>query len=619
MIENADPYGLIFSSQDLTTIESYRDTLLDDLLSNSCHFFEFFKPFYEKRASTSIQYLNEILSSETFEIVPKDTILFEKGKIYVSEDQIKKRWAQWIQFILVDKIYEIDSIAVDQDSLFKVIAEREQCRISQTYGVDENKAENIYLNAIANTYDPHTTYMPSEKKEAFLGSLKDSEKSFGLELTRNDHGQLYISSMVPGGSAWKSNQIDEGDIVLKVFNKKLKIEKDFFCISYADAQTYLRSDSIQKLTFILEKEEGIVDSVTLVKTKMNVEENIIKSFILHKKNQKIGYITLPSFYSNDGHTKGCASDIATELIRLKREGIEGLILDLRDNGGGYMSEAIKLSGIFINYGPVGIFKRKDQDPRLMRDEERGSIFSKPLVIMVNQFSASAAEFFTITMKDYHRAIVVGHTSYGKSTAQNVFPLNAHEITILPSEGGNEGDFVKITTGRFFRVDGTTYQKNGIEPDIEIPNIYQEFQLGEREYENAMDPIRIDKETYFKEPSEVSYLPILRDSSAIRVRENEYFKYMTDAAKLVHERYENQKIPIGIEEYKAYKEYYKNALDPYYSKDADPIFEVDNPSYLNGFSDLYDQEKELNQSVMESIAIDIEIQETFLIIKQYINQ
>lgn len=274
------------------------------------------------------------------------------------------------------------------------------------------------------------------------------------------------------------------------------------CLPVHELKEFMLSKQAKVSTFQIRKKSGKEIKVKLEKSDMDVQENVIKSFVLESDSLDLGYVYLPSFYTDyemGGTTaEGCANDLATELLRLKRDGIEGLILDLRDNGGGSMREAIKVVGISINQGALGIFKTQNENPLTLKDLNRGTLYADPMIIIVNSFSASASELFAAAMQDHNRALIVGTKTYGKSTAQSVIPLDTSLITdIMQGENLDEKDidFIKITHSTFFRTTGESHQAEGIIPDIYIPHIFEKLKLKEEHYPSVLARERIDKKTY----------------------------------------------------------------------------------------------------------------------------
>jgi carboxyl-terminal processing protease len=619
-LDKSDAYGLFLSSENVSTIRGKSYALADDLKTNECTFYEAFSGIIQTAITDSKSFLLQ-LENEKFKLIENDSITIDKGKIYVQNSEIKYRWRKWLQYLTIRTIDGEEVSSAKIDSVYQTILSREQCRLD-SYFINNSLDKKIgewYLTSLANTFDPHTNYFSVDEKESFDGSLSDESLSFGFELERNERGQLKVASIVPGGAAWNSNQINEGIILNAVIVNK--IEKDFSCIGYGEAMNFLNSSEIESDKFVFETETGVLDTVNLIKTPITVQENIVQSFILKDSSKTVGYIYLPSFYASENEfgisTNGCAADISREIIRLKKEGIEALIIDLRGNGDGHMLEAINLIGIFIDYGTLGIVDNGDEKPSLIKDMNRGLIYAGPLTVMIDEFSASASEFFAITLQDYNRAIIVGSVSYGKSTAQSILPIKAHRYASPEEMDFEPKDYVKLTVGCFYRVNGDTYQRKGVVPDILFPSIIDGIATGEKTSPSAILADYIDKKTYFKTPYTLQREEV-KHKYELRNVNNPYFKLVNKLSMSYSEYWKTSTYSIDINSNNITNDAYLNSLKEYYSFENKASFSVNNPSYLAGYSNQHDNEKEINSSVMEDITEDQEIIETFFVTLDLIN-
>lgn len=620
LLDKSDRYGLFLSSEDIKELKIASNYLADDLESDSCIFYEKFASILKLRISDSKSFLQQ-LDSQSFSIIKNDSIKIDNGKYFVSKSEINHRWKKWLQYLTITTVDGEEVTKLELDSVYRTVLSREQCRL-ESYFINnslETKISELYLTSLANTFDPHTSYFSSGNKESFYEGLSDESLSFGFDLDRNERGQLKVASIIPGGAAWLSNSINEGIILSTVIANDMV--KDFTCIRYDEAMNFLNSSKVKSAKFVFEMESGVLDTVSLSKTLISVQENIVQSFILKDSTSTIGYIYLPSFYTSENEfgisTNGCSADISKELIRLKREGIEGLIIDLRSNGGGHMLEAINLIGIFIDYGTLGVIDSKDEKPVLIKDMNRGLIYNGPLTVMIDEFSASASEFFAVTLQDYNRALVVGSTSYGKSTAQTVLPIESHRYLSPDLMDFEPKDFVKLTVNRFYRVNGDTYQRQGVEPDITFPSIFDGLETGERSSPTAILANHIDKETYFKTPFTLPRKKV-KEKYEIRNANNPYFEVVKNVSSLYSKYWETTVYPIGLNSTNVHRAAYIEGLEKYSEYSVTSPYNVNNPSYLAGYSNRHDSEKEINASAMEEIKEDLGIIEAFLITKDLIN-
>ena len=365
-------------------------------------------------------------------------------------------------------------------------------------GIDEAMGTQ-YCKAIAVCYDPHTEYFPLTEKENFESGLGQQSMIFGFQFKEENDGTVEIENIAPGSPAFKSGQINKGDKIqsiqwenqppIDVSGGGLKQLYDVISMSNHD-----------KATFKIKKPDGSERAVVLYKEKTDEDENKVKSFLL-KGNETIGFISLPAFYQDweDENTgvHGCANDVAKEILKLKRENIQGLILDLRYNGGGSMQEAVEMAGIFIDAGPVAQYKNRDAKIVTLKDINRGSMWDGPLILLVNGYSASASEMLAGTLQDYNRAVIVGSATYGKATAQVVLPLDTTITLDTDIDQVKASSYIKVTISELYRVNGKTAQGKGVQPDIELPDVLDVSPQREANEAHVLICSPIESNKYFK--------------------------------------------------------------------------------------------------------------------------
>ena len=400
-------------------------------------------------------------------------------------------------------------------------------RVLQSPQGIENIIGNIYCATLASCYDPHTEYFPPDVKTAFESLLGNKPSVFGFALGEDEDGKPEIGHLQPGSPAFLSGQINEGDKILSIkWENKEAI--DVSDASMEEINQMLGALGGDKVTITVRKADGTTKQATLHKEKMETadeDENRVKGFLL-KGSKTVGYISLPDFYSdwaNESGVNGCANDVAKEIIKLKKENIDGLILDLRYNGGGSVREAVELVGIFIDAGPVAQFKMRDAKIATLKDVNRGTVYDGPLLVLVNGSSASASELVAGSLQDYNRAVIVGSPTYGKATGQVILPLDTTVNLEKDNSKKEASSYIKITTSKLFRVNGTTAQMKGVVPNIILPDptdLQKEREANEKfalatsnvdanKYYTALAPISVsaaqliakkemDSSAYFKE-------------------------------------------------------------------------------------------------------------------------
>jgi carboxyl-terminal processing protease len=295
-----------------------------------------------------------------------------------------------------------------------------------------------------------------------------------------------------------------------------------------------------------------MDTVVLRKEMMDAEENVVKSFIL-RGQRKIGYISLPGFYTTWGEAEGsrCATDVAREIVKLKKENIEGLILDLRFNGGGSLQEAVSMAGIFIDAGPVGIIKGKNGDAITIKDINRGTVYDGPLVLLVNGMSASASEFLAAALQDHQRAVVIGSVTYGKASAQNLHPLDPHHPNTEVTDKFKPGTgYVSVTLEKIYRITGKTAQRSGVIPHIVLPDIYDSLKFREAFMPLALPYDSIFKKTYYQ-PGLLLPVNELNFKSQTRMAANADFERVKQVASFLANLNDNKPVSLAYADFKKY--------------------------------------------------------------------
>lgn len=352
----------------------------------------------------------------------------------------------------------------------------------------QTKLETTYLDILSSSFDPHTAYFDANAKADFTSALSTENLIFGFQLAATESGELMIDKLVPGSPAWFAGSIFAKDIIksIQLPNKEAVALKG---MGRTEVHQLLNTIQKEEVEFTLQGQDGKERKVKLRKGEVENEENLVKGYLL-EGTKKIGYISLPSFYTewDDNESSSCASDLAKEIVKLKREKIEGLIFDLRYNGGGSLQEAIEIAGIFIEAGPMAIIKQKGGKRQTLKDPSRGSIYDGPLLVMINGQSASASELVAGTLQDYNRALIVGSPSFGKATMQTIIPLDTTKNQMRSaSQGGSVQDFLKITTGALYRINGSSNQFFGVQPHVALPDAFELSEYAERNLPSALPP------------------------------------------------------------------------------------------------------------------------------------
>jgi carboxyl-terminal processing protease len=411
-------------------------------------------------------------------------------------------------------------------------------KIHASNGIASYLEENL-LQAIIATCDPHSDYFTPIVNEHFKEGLSTTQEIYGFTFQENKDEHLEIVAIMPGSPAWKSNNINIGDQILKI--KLLnKLEVDVSDYETEEFNNLLDNTIEKEMDITVLKKSGETIETHLKKAIVRSEENTVNGYVLTEK-YPIGYISLPSFYTDFSRytSNGCANDVAKEIIKLKEDNIQGLILDLRNNGGGSIEEAMNLAGIFIDAGPLFIEKVQNQKPRVMKDMNRGAIYSGPLVVLINKASASASELLALMLKTQQRAIIAGNTSFGKATGQVIVPLDTSFTMLNQNRGYDERNgFIKITIEKLFDLSGATYQKQGVVPHIPIPDLWSSLYKGEKDYNNALSNEVIDKKVKIEAAADAKIMTCA-DLSVDRIKADKQFKRTRSLSDTLNALYAKQ--------------------------------------------------------------------------------
>ena len=520
LLNDLDPSRNIFlKSQADSLSHKYRLQLDDLILNKDCSFLDDIKKEYKKSLLRNKAVL-EKLNRETIHFNTIDTIRFkQKGfNFYLKANEVEKAWNKKVRYEIFNDIAgksrNLDSLKLHFNSMSqnskKSIIENELCRINSSLTSDKPFEDNFY-NIFCGYFDPHTNYFSNDTKSSFVSTLSKEKLSLGLEISLNEKNEINIIEIDPNGPAFKTGKIKKGDQILAISNQKETLEVS--CSSLESIATMMSSELNTNLTLTLKRNSGKSFKVTIEKQVLKDEENTVYSFIVDK-DIKVGYIKIPSFYSNfDGeNNKGCTQDVAKETIKLIQDDIKGLILDLTDNGGGSMEEAVKLAGLFIDRGPISIIADNKKQLSIINDPYKGVIYKGPVIIIINGNSASASEFFADIMQDYNRAVLIGSTSLGKATMQ----------TIQPLEENDDQHFVKLTVSKFYRITGKSHQAIGVIPDVTIPTIYQDIFQKESEFPTALKNDTLKSRIRFTPYVSNELIESLAQKSRERVAKAPYF-------------------------------------------------------------------------------------------------
>ena len=641
-LDRLDGEKLFFTRDDIAALEPFKTKLDEELMgkgpvTTGTDFFSRSVSLYKIRLQKTDSIIQVALAK------PLDLSKIENFTWPFTDhavaNGIVQRWQQFLKWRILENI--ADKLTEQERSLSSVapadLAKLETSAREKTKAQERAYIRNLlqtpqrfvvqkeddYLNTIAWCYDPHTSYMNFKEKNEFETQISAAEYSAGFDLAENEKGEKAISFLQPGGSAWRNGQLHKGDVLVKV--KIDGVEKEVAEIDDdKELDKLLSGNSQSDVEVTVRSSAGEVKNVKLTREKISAEESIVKSYVLHG-NRNIGYINLPGFYSReedqprsqkDIRYDGCANDVSKEIVKLRKDTIAGLILDLRYNGGGSMWEAMQLAGIFIDIGPVASVKDKDGKVHFLKDPNRGTIFDGPLIVLVNGQSASASEFVSAVLQDYNRAIIVGGTTYGKGTAQMVLPMD----TLANSGIFKYEDYVKVTQEKFYRVNGSTTQWKGVVPDITLPDIYSDDAFKEKSNSSALQPDQSKAGIYEALPA----LPVqpLKIKSEQRVLDNPYFKTIAEFSKWMKEYKNGINIPL---QWNSYAAEYNKRMEIFkmlgkQEKLPAAVIPITNNGFDSQRINLSTQHsKAVNETYLKHVQKDLTIAEAYNIMMDWINK
>ena len=520
LMNELDPSrNIFFKTEYDELVDNYRTNLDDLILSDHCDFLTDITDKY-KNGLLRTKAVLEKIQKEPIDYNKNDTIRFYKKSFpfYLKKEDVEKVWLKKIRYQILDEIAEtsdnLDSIKANFKSIeFKaknLVLSNEICRINTLLETNVKQEEKVY-NFFCTYFDPHTAYFSDDSKTSFVASLSKEHLSLGMTVNLNEKNEIIVAELDPNGPAYQTGQIKKGDQIVSISNQKETLQVS--CASLETISTMILSESNKSITLTLKRNAGKTFDVFIEKKVMKDEDNSVFSFIVGK-DSKIGYIKIPSFYADlDGNTrKGCADDVAREVLKLEKDNIQGLVIDLIDNGGGSMEEAIKLAGMFIDYGPLSIVVDNTQSKSVINDPYKGLIYKGPIVILVNSNTASASEFFSSILQDYNRALLIGSNTLGKATMQTILSLDETKNT----------DFLKITINKFYRVTGKSHQYIGVKPDVVLPEFYESVYQKESDFPTAIKNDSLEPFLKFKPYVKRSLIDKLAKNSTARLSDNYFF-------------------------------------------------------------------------------------------------
>ena len=619
-LERLDPSKRYFLQSDIDEFSVFR-TKIDDQINNEdlSFFFLVYNRFMQRSEESKIYYKEILANKFNFEVAETLEVDPEKVSYAKTKNDLVNIWNKQLKYNALTRLYdkisdEEDKLKADSTYVKKPVnaleIEVREATLTSMNDLYERIDELTYsdwfstfVNCISETFDPHTTYFDPNVKKQFDISMAGKLEGIGARLQKkNDYTR--VDELISGGPAWKSGELEVGDIILKVAQGNEE-PIDIVGMRLDHAIEFIKGKKGTEVRLTVKKIDGTIKIVSIIRDIVELEETFVKSSILKKDGRTYGVINLPKFYIDfdEKNFRNSTTDMAQEIERLKKENVEGILLDLRNNGGGSLQTAIEISGLFINKGPIVQVKYRDAKPDVKNDNDPKIQWNGPLVVLVNELSASASEIFAAAMQDYHRAVIIGgKQTYGKGTVQSVLDLNKYHNLKDEDLGG-----LKITIQKFYRINGGSTQMEGVHSDIMLPSRYSYMEIGERDMKNALKFDKVPAANYALWNNYENY-DLAINNSKKRIENNKYFKLIDENAKWLKSSQDDSLVYLSYEAYKNDLEMRKNESLKYkvlaeYTSDltyTSPLYEQ---SLLNADKDLAEKREVWHKNLKEDIYVE----------------
>ncbi|MCH8905081.1 MAG: carboxy terminal-processing peptidase [Bacteroidetes bacterium] len=548
-IDRLDRSKRFLLSSDIEKLTRYRTRIDDELNEGKTEFFELSIGLIEKRIKDAENFYKDILE-KPFDFTREENIEMEADNLdfVATKKELKDRWRKVLKYQVMNRInnkLDAQETAIENSDTsvtiktFAVLEEEARTKVEKTfrdwfYRMSKINREDrlaTFINSLTNVYGPHTTYFPPKAKDNYDIAMSGQLEGIGAQLQQKDE-YIKVTSIVPGSACWRQGDLEAGDLILKVAQGDQE-PVDIVDMRIDDAVQLIRGKKGTEVRLTVKKIDGTQMVIQIIRDVVLLEETYAKSAILKniETGKNFGYIDLPKFYADFNRRGGrsCATDVKNEIEKLKQDGIDGIILDLRSNGGGSLQDAVRMSGLFIEKGPIVQVKGRTSKPYVLRDVDQTVQYGGPLVILVNSFSASASEILAAAIQDYQRGVIIGSKStFGKGTVQRFYDLddflNSQYEEIKPLGA------IKLTTQKFYRINGGATQRKGVIPDIILADNYSYINVGVQELDHVMPWDEIDPAKYTPWSSFFLELDKLKDKSKIRTQSNNFFTKVDENAK-----------------------------------------------------------------------------------------
>lgn len=569
-IAGVDPLKRYFLMSDIEEFKRYETSIDDQIKIKDVTFFNLVYSRLSQRIA-EIEKIYPTILEQSFDYKMDEELNVDYDKIAYAKDKkaLKNRWRKQLKFSTISNYYDLieengtvlNEVSKkeqnEDDQKPKTISEieleaRENTKNSMSEYFDfVNDLESkdyfaIFLNVIVEEFDPHTNYFAPSDRDRFELQMSGKLEGIGARLQKkNDY--IKIVEVISGGPAWRGEHVEVGDMIMKVKQEKEKEAVSVVGMRLDDAVKLIKGPKGTKVILTIKRVDGSIEEEIITRDVVEIEETYAKSTLIKKEDKNYGLIDLRQFYFDMQNYKerNAASDVKKEILRLKDEGMQGLIIDLRGNGGGSLRTAVDMAGLFIKEGPIVQVASSGSKKEVLEDQDNEIVWDGPLVILVNELSASASEILAAAMQDYKRAIVIGSKqSYGKGTVQNLLDLNQW---LRNNDMGDMGS-LKLTTQKFYRVNGGSTQLEGVKSDVVMADRYSYINIGEKDYDNPLPYDKIEPADYEVWNGYLDYEKIIKKSME-RMAKSEQLRLIDENAQWIKSRRDITTVNLNYESYK----------------------------------------------------------------------
>ena len=609
-ISKLDPQKRFFTVNDIRQLNRYKYKIDDQIKNYQLEFFEETYKTYNQRLRDAKLFVDKVFetdfdfSEDEFIDLNNDSIPFSFGK-----NQLFERWRKQIKYSVLDIVtqrYSSDSLDFSEIKTNAISTVNKNTNDFFEYAneLDRDDWFSVFVNSFVSQFDPHTFYFKPDDKEKFDVSISGKFDGIGARLSRAD-GNVKIVDVIIGGPVWRDKLLDVGDVILAVGQGDDELVS-IYGMKLDDSIKLIKGPAGTVVTLRVKKIDGQIQDVKIKRDEVELEETFAKSTVISKNDNNYGYISLPKFYADFDNYKNrnSANDVKNEIIKLKNNGIQGLILDLRNNGGGSLQTVVEMTGLFIEKGPVVQVKSIGNKKKVLYDRDPQVYWDGPLVLLINEMSASASEIISAALQDYNRAIIIGsEKSFGKGTVQNIVDLNR-----FISNTDYDMGALKVTTDIFYRINGESVQLEGVQSDIIIPDSYMYIFNGERDEKNPIKWDKIGPATYTKWNKYNDKFNYVKDQINKKLDQNKLINNIYDRAEWIRNQQNQKNVPLNIAEYKNYQKNQKQKasqfdnISKYQNELSFNLLKAEKP-FINANRELFEARTKWHESLTKDIYID----------------